>query len=127
MPKIRLLALLAVLAVLLFPAAALAQPTVCGFYGTAKADGYSASDGTSVTAWIDGAQVAETATSGASYSLKVSGDYTGKTVYFYVGSLAATETATWEAGENKNVNLNAWTSAMPASGEPTIRDRKSVV
>jgi len=120
MPKIRLFALLAVLAVLLFPAAALAQPTVCGFYGTVSADGVSEADGTTIAAWIDQVNVATATTSNGSYSIKISGNYTGMTVYFSVGALWASQTPTWEAGDNQNIDLTAFTPAAEPTGDAEI-------
>lgn len=82
MSKIKFLALLAVLTALLFPAMALAQPMVCGFYGSVAVDGKTVADGTVVTAWIDGVQVASNATVGSNYSVKIDGQYTAKPVTF---------------------------------------------
>ncbi|MFA4836130.1 MAG: hypothetical protein WC749_08700 [Dehalococcoidia bacterium] len=113
-----LVAMLAVLALLVIPTVVLAQPQVCGFYGSSVTlDGASVSGGTVVTAWIDGAQVKSVTTTGSSYSMNVAGNYSGKTVSFKVGTsqVAATQTALWEAGANKALNL----TAVTAPAEPT--------
>ena len=103
MVKVRGLALLAVVALFFtLPAVTFAQqvpPHV--FVGTATVDAAAAADGTSVTAWVDGAQAGAGTVSGGSYSLLVDqgeGSFAGKTVSFMIGGFDAAETATWEQG-----------------------------
>lgn len=111
--------LLAVL--LLFPPAASAQPLIGGFQGTVTAGGEGLPDGTPVTAWIDGTQVAQTKTSGSTYSLFISGSYSGKTVTFKVGKYTAQETGTWTSGSTQTVNLTieSWPYQCEFYGEVT--------
>lgn len=116
-----LVATMAVVLMLLLPSIALAQPDVCGFYGSATVDGAGVPNGTTVTAKIDGVEVASTTTTNSSYVLKIDStgkDYAGKVVTFTVGGNAAIETATFEKGANKAVNLNATTA--PQAGEAAI-------
>ncbi len=128
MPKVRILiAALAMVMLLLLPAVAMAQPNVHGFYGSVMLDGQSVGDGTTVTAMIDGEDVATTTTDGSDYSIKVAGDYAGKTVSFVVGDEMSPATqAAWEAGKNTRLDLSAVSEAgpvglelMPAEGVAT--------
>ncbi|MBM3132036.1 MAG: hypothetical protein FJZ95_03260, partial [Chloroflexi bacterium] len=68
------------ISIILFPSPASAQPSVGGFQGTVTAGDDSLPDGTVVTAWIDDVQVAQAKTSSSTYSLFITGYYTGKTV-----------------------------------------------
>ena len=114
MPKVKIaVAVLAMVMLLLLPAVALAQPNVCGFYGSVTLDGQSVEDGTTVTAMIDGEEVVSTITSGSSYIIKVAGEYAGKTIQFVVGADNAGATgAAWEAGGVVELDLNAITEAL---------------
>ena len=101
MSKLRvLMAIFLVVGLLVLPAIAVAQPPVCGFYGTVALNGASVDDGTMVKAFIDGVEVGnDTTTSGSEYLIKVAGNYSGKTVVFTVGpDDAPAETVLWEAG-----------------------------
>ena len=108
--------------VLLFalPAIVSAQPAVHVFVGTAMIDGAAAADGTTVTAWVGGAQVASDTVSAGSYSITVDAgvgeSFAGETVSFQIGGNDAAETAAWQAGEATELNLTA-SSAMVM--EPT--------
>jgi len=119
--------LLAVALVALFaPTVRAVPPLPSTFYGTVKVDGANVADGTVVSAWIDGAKYAETATftfSGESwYSVDVLGDdpdtpekdggQEGDTVVFLIGSYEADQTGTWHQGVAAPLNLTA-------SGGPT--------
>ncbi len=110
-----LLVCIVLMIVLLLPAGVQAQPDVCGFYGLVTLNGSTVSDGTVVKAWIDSIVVGSAATTNSQYILYVGGNYPGKVVTFAVGEgqYVAPQTAVWEAGANKNVNLNA--SSRPAS------------
>jgi len=112
-----LVAILAVVALLVIPTVVLAQPQVCGFYGSATIDGVSAANGTVVKAYIDQVEVKSVTTTGSNYTMNIGGNYTGKTVSFKVGSAlaSATQTSLWEAGRNKPLNL----TAVTAPAEPT--------
>ena len=84
MTKTRFLALVTALALLLIiPATAFAQNAIPHqFIGTAMLDGVAVVDGTAVTAWVGGEQVAATNVSGGQYSLQVGGasGFAGETV-----------------------------------------------
>ena len=117
MTKLRVVVLLAVVALLLFPALALADTPPeppCRFYGTVIVDGAGVADGTVITAMIGGDQLT-TATpaegySTSTYAIKIGVDteYTeGATVTFMIGDRAAAQTGTWTKGGNVEVNLTA--------------------
>ncbi len=113
MPKIRfIVATLAVVMLLLLPVVAQAAPNVNGFYGSVSLNGASVEDGTTVTAQVGGEDVATTTTSNAEYIINVAGMYEGETVSFVVGdgNAPAMETAAWVAGDNQELDLNAYPS-----------------
>ena len=121
MTKFSILASLAVIALLLaIPAAVLAQaqpslPAVFG--GTVSWDGTPASDGTLVSAWIDGKEVASASAADGAYALTISeppgSSFAGKKITFNVGPGMATQTATWEAAGGDVLNLEAAPVAPP--------------
>ena len=128
MTKLRVVVLLAVVALLLFPALALADTPPeppCRFYGTVIVDGAGVADGTVITAMIGGDQLT-TATpaegySSSTYAIKIGVDteYTeGATVTFMIGDRAAAQTGTWAKGANIEVNLSAG-QAGPQGGAIT--------
>ena len=128
MTKLRVVVLLAVVALLLFPALALADTPPeppCRFYGTVTVDGAAVADGTVITAMIEGDQLT-TATpaegySTSTYAIKIGVDteYTeGATVTFMIGDRAAAQTGTWAKGGNIEVNLTAG-QAGPQAGAIT--------
>ena len=128
MTKLRVVVLLAVVALLLFPALALADTPPeppCRFYGTVTVDGAAVADGTVITAMIGGDQLT-TATpaegySTSTYAIKIGVDteYTeGATVTFMIGDRAAAQTGTWAKGANIEVNLSAG-QAGPQAGAIT--------
>jgi hypothetical protein len=116
MIKVRFLALLTALALLLtLPALASAQsvpPHI--FVGTAVVNGLSAPAGTPITAMIGG-EVMGTTTVGASgnYSALQVGAGTGTEITFMIGTLNARETATWEQGGGTVLNLTASSFDVP--------------
>ncbi|MEE3005958.1 MAG: hypothetical protein VX638_10975 [Chloroflexota bacterium] len=122
MTKFSILTSLAVIVLLLvIPAVVLAQaqpPRPAVFGGTVSFDGAPATDGTSVSALIDGEEVASTETSGGAYALRVAqppgGAFTGKAVVFLVGGSEAVEKSTWEADGGAELNLTATTPPPPA-------------
>ena len=128
MTKLRVVVLLAVVALLLFPALALADTPPeppCRFYGTVTVDGAGVADGTVITAMIGGDQLtAATPAEGYStstYAIKIGVDteYTeGATVTFMIGDRAAAQTGTWAKGGNIEVNLTAG-QAGPQAGAIT--------
>jgi hypothetical protein len=128
MTKLRVVVLLAVVALLLFPALALADTPPeppCRFYGTVTVDGAAVADGTVITATIEGDQFT-TATpaegySASTYAIKIGVDkeYTdGATVTFMIGARAAAQTGTWTKGANIEVNLSVG-QAGPQAGAIT--------
>src|SRR4030042_6828444 len=118
MTKLRLLALLAVVAFVLLPAIAVAQGGLqppCRFHGTAQVDGANVADGTVITATIDGDAYTATTTA-SSYAVTIAQpdgkNYDGKTVTFKIGVDSASQTGTWTIGGNVAVNLS--------KGEPPL-------
>ena len=115
MTKFSFLASLAVIALLLaIPAVVLAQaqpPLPSVFGGTVTWDGAPAPDGTAVSAWIDGEQVALTTSAGGAYALMVSqppgGAFAGKEVVFMVAESETPERGTWEPDGGDEINLTA--------------------
>lgn len=122
MTKFSILASLAVIALLLaIPAVVLAQaqpPLPSVFGGTVTWDGAPAPDGTAVSAWIDGEQVALTAAADGAYALKISqppgGAFAGKEVVFMVAESEAPERGTWEPDGGDVINLTAVPVLPPA-------------
>ena len=120
MTKAKLLALLAVMAmVLIVPAVAFAQavpPHI--FIGSVTVNGLNAPSGTVVSAVIDGVEQGNTTVSNAgSYTLQVS-QGSGTDVVFMVDTLTASETATWQQGGADVLNLTAGAgAAVTSSGE----------
>ena len=111
----RITALLAVTALLLaLPAMVLAQaqpPRPPVFGGTVTTDGVVASDGTLVTAWIDGNRVASAMVSGGGYAFAIpqppGGSYAGKTITFKIGDTTASETGIWQSDGGGQLNLTS--------------------
>ena len=119
MTKAKLLALLAVMAmVLIVPAVAFAQavpPHI--FIGSVTVNGLSAPSGTVVSAVIDGVEQGNaTVSTAGSYTLQVS-QGSGTDVVFMVDTLTASETATWQQGGADVVNLTAGSGAAATSTE----------
>jgi len=109
MTKAKVLALLAVMAmVLIVPAVAFAQavpPHI--FIGSVTVNGLSAPSGTAVSAVVDGVEQGKTTVSSAgSYTLQVS-QGSGTDIIFMVDTLTASETATWQQGGADVLNLTA--------------------
>lgn len=116
MTKVRVVVFLAVVALLLFPAMAIAQgPQLpCRFHGTVQIDGANVADDTVITATISGDTYTASTPSpygDSTYWLEIAPpegtNYAeGTTVTFKIGTSAAEQTATWEAGGNKELNLS---------------------
>jgi uncharacterized repeat protein (TIGR01451 family) len=110
----------AFLALIASLAGATAPPRPATFFGVATAGGSAAPAGTSVSAWIDGVQYAEStvfAAGGVSvYRLDVPGDLpgtaaveggtAGQTVTFKVGGGQAAETGVWQEGAPTRLDLS---------------------
>jgi hypothetical protein len=127
MTKLRVLALLAVVALLLVPAFAYAQTPPqppCRFYGTVTADGAAVPAGTVITATVGGDEYTATTPAegygSSSYAIKIEepdgSSYSGATVSFKIGGSSAKETGTWTLGGNVNVNLSVGEATTPTNG-----------
>lgn len=121
MTKVRLLALLAVVALVLFPAIAFAQGGLqppCAFHGTVQVNGANVADGTVITATI-GNDTYTATTSDSTYRVVIAQpeakSYDGLTVTFMIGSATAGQTGTWQMGGNVAINLTKGT-APPIGG-----------
>ncbi len=120
MRKLRIVALLALVALFLLPAVALAQPPVCNFYGTVTADGVDVDETVTIIAYIGGAvageaTVAEYASTGLRIEQPAGAVYEAQAVYFYVGDFPAAEAGTWNSGFNNPLSLTF--PGMPATGD----------
>ncbi|MCH8831424.1 MAG: hypothetical protein IID00_01595 [Chloroflexi bacterium] len=121
MTKSKTLALLAVVAMLItLPAVALAQaqpPRPAVFGGTATLDGAAVADGTTVTAEIDGTEVASIEVTGGTYAFSISQppgqSFAGKEITFKIGDFVAKETGVWNADGGAELNLTATTAVPP--------------
>ena len=123
MKKLRLLALMAVAALLLiFPAIVLGQPVPPHVSKlVVSVDGNPAADGTEVTVWMDGTvQVASVTTSDGKAIFKIEGEagLTGKAINFKVGGIDAAEEDTWEQGGHVNKEFAVSVSSKPAASKP---------
>jgi len=112
MTKVKALALLlGVVLLFILPATASAQPAPPHqFVGTATLNGAPAPDGTTVTAWVEGKQVASATVSGGKYTMSVdqgNQSFAGKQVSFKVGGNDAAQTAIWAFGGGDVVDLTA--------------------
>src|ERR671918_1172129 len=110
MLKVRYLALLTVLALLRpLPAVASAQQVPPhGFVGTATVNGLPAPVGTPVVAMIGGEQRGTTMVSNnGQYGPLLVTAGSGTEITFRIGTLTATETATWEQGALESMDLSA--------------------
>jgi len=127
MTKLRVVVLLAVVALLLFPAIAFAQgpPFPCRFHGEVQVNGLDVPDGTVITATIQGetytATTGTTVSDGASsYEIKIipaeGADFVGKNVTFMIGNNAAKETAIFDAGGNIKLDLSVGEPSIPVTG-----------
>ena len=95
----------------------------CYFAGTIKLDGINVTDGTIITATIEGVEYATTTPTGygtSTYALAIQPEagtyYTdGTVVSFKINAYAADQTGTWQAGQNIRLDLTASTTASPAS------------
>ena len=118
MPKVRILVAILAVMLLLLPTVALAQPNVCGFYGTVTFDDELVGDGTIIVALVDNEEVASATTDKNSmYSIKVPcEECTGKTVSFSMQVGEATivvATADWVAGANGELDIDGATPPEP--------------
>jgi len=123
MTKVKILALLVGMVLLfILPSTVSAQrlpPHV--FVGTASIDDVAAPEGTTVSAWVGGAEAASTTTTGdgGDYVLQVDqGDqsYAEETINFLIGGYSADQSATWTQGGGDELNLSA-ASGVEATAE----------
>ena len=119
MIKVRILALLSVLALLLtLPAIASAQsvpPHI--FIGNATVNGLNAPSGTVITAMIGGeSKGSVTVGSNGEYGALHVASGSGSEITFVLDSLTASETATWEQGGASVLALNASVDGGGGSG-----------
>ena len=131
MTKVRLLALLAVVALVLFPAIAFAQGGLqppCAFHGTVLANGANVADGTVITATIGNDTYTATTTTAAgasTYRIVIAQPegkgYEGLTVTFMIGSATAGQAGTWQMGGNVALNLTKGVPVItPTGGTPIV-------
>ena len=105
-------------------------PIPSGFYGTVKIDGANVPNGTIISARIGGVEYENTTVllhdGDTVYSLDVPGDdpetagvveggVQGETITFFIGSIQANETATWQYGTNIPLNLTASSNHAPTA------------
>jgi collagen type VII alpha len=122
MTKVRLLALLAVVALVLFPAIAFAQGGLqppCAFHGTAQVNGANVADGTIITATI-GNDTFTATTTNSTYRVVIAQaegkSYAGLTVTFMIGSNTAGQTGAWQMGGNVVLNLTQGSPVVTPTG-----------
>ncbi len=103
------IAFLILVFLLLTPSFAVAQPNVCGFYGTVYWDDKPVADGTTITALVDNEEVASATTEDSQYSMKVAcGDCSGKTVLFSIpfeDRTVVVADGDWMAGDNIRLDI----------------------
>lgn len=126
MTKVRLLALLAVVALVLFPAIAFAQGGLqppCAFHGTVLVNGQNVADGTVIMATIgnDTYTITTITAAGAStYRIIIAQpegkSYDGLTVTFMIGSATAGQTGTWQMGGDVAINLTKGVPVITPTG-----------
>lgn len=131
MTKLRVVLLLAVVVLLLFPAMAFAQgPQLpCRFHGTVQVDGADVTGNTTITATIGNDTYTTTtpAVYGPStYAIKMAPpegtNYAGGTpITFMIGDLTADQASAWETGGNIELNLSVG-EAPPVTDGGAITD-----
>ena len=124
MKKMRFLALLAVAALLLiFPAVVMGQPVPPHLSKlVVSVDGKPAADGTEVTAWMEGAQVASATTSAGLAIIRIDGEgsSSGKAINFKIGGVDASEADTWEQGGHVDKEFAISVSSAPATTKAPV-------
>jgi len=120
MTKFRLLALLAVVALVLFPAIAFAAGPAfpCAFHGTVLENGQNVPDGTTITITVGNASYSATTTTEAGvsrYGILISPTTSyadGTPVTFKIAGTTVGQ-STWTDGANKEVDLSSGTPITP--------------
>ncbi len=125
MTKVRLFVLLAVVALVLFPVMAVAQPPLpCRFHGTVQLDGADVAGNTTITATI-GNDTYTTQTPSvygdSTYLLEIAPpegtSYAdGTAITFMIGARTATQASAWETGGNVELNLSSGAATTPTDG-----------
>ena len=120
------MALLAVVALVLFPALALAQGGLqppCAFHGTVQVNGANVADGTVITATIGNdtyTTITPSAYGASTYKIEIAQpelkSYAALPVTFKIGSDPVTQTGTWSMGGNEPVNLIKGTGPITPGG-----------
>ena len=130
--KSLLVSIMLMLGLLLFNVQnAMAVPPIpSGFYGTVKIDGANVATGTIISARIGGIEYENTTVllygGDTVFSLDVPGDdpetagiveggVQGETIAFFIGSVQANQTATWQYGTNISLNLTASSNHAPTA------------
>jgi hypothetical protein len=121
--------LLSSIVIIVFTATAFSDsPPACSFAGTAKLDGADVTDGSVITATIEGVEYTTTTPTGygaSTYAITIQqNDSThyadGDPVSFKINGYDAGQTATWQAGQNIRLDLNAWTTTSSSASSPNI-------
>ena len=123
------------LLLLIMTTAAAEGPASCSFSGAVKLDGAEVSDGTLVTAIIEGVAYYTHTSTGygySTYSLTIRAPdgknyHDGTKVTFKVNGHPAAQTATFKAGANVRLDLTASSSAMPSNDPATAPRNLSLV
>ncbi len=108
------------------PAAPATQLGLGGFQGTVSAGGNSISDDISISAWIEGKEVAQVQAVNSAYTMLISTGspayYKEKTVTFKIDRFQASQTGTWEDGKVKTLDLtiNAWPYQCDYYGQVSV-------
>lgn len=121
--------ILALMSLILLPAMAGAQAAQCDFRGLVSLGGQDVEDGTKITAAVGGKTVATTATYGSQYAIRVTGDFPGRSVHFFIetpeGSLWA-GASSWEIDGDIRKDISACidcgvpeVTLQPAQGKTT--------
>ena len=115
--------LIGVLLLFALPAIVSAQPAAHQFAGRATLDGAAASDGTIVTAWLDGNQEGSATVSNGFYNMIVAADpgesFAGEIVSFQIGGYDAAETGIWGEESESPDGLTNLTASSAMVMEPT--------
>ena len=131
MTKTKFLALFSVLALLLtIPAVAFAQSPPAIFVGNVMIDidgeMAPAPDGTTVTAEVDGEDVATAMTMDGEYNLTIADGSDGMMVMFMIGDAMAMEEGSWMQGVQK-LDLSPVTGMMPGEEETPMPPEETEV
>ena len=123
MTKLRLLALLAVVALVLFPAIAFAAGPAfpCAFHGTVLVNGQNVPDGTTITITVGNGSYSTTTTTEAGvsrygYTVNPATSYADGTAVTFKISGTTVAQSTWTEGANKEVDLSSGTPIIPGGG-----------